>query len=82
MSRIAIVSDTHGLLRPEVLERLGGAERILHVGDVCGEHVLDGLRAIAPVFSKLMLWNAFMESRRYKFSGNTAADRCIIHNPF
>ncbi|MHC4408617.1 MAG: metallophosphoesterase family protein, partial [Planctomycetota bacterium] len=49
MSRIAVVSDSHGLLRPEVVDRLTAVEQILHIGDVCGEHVLDGLRAIAPV---------------------------------
>lgn len=49
MSRIAIVSDTHGLLRPEVVERLEGVERILHIGDVCGGWILDELGAIAPV---------------------------------
>ncbi|MEO1084366.1 MAG: metallophosphoesterase family protein, partial [Acidobacteriota bacterium] len=34
MLRLGVVSDTHGLLRPEVLDRLAGCDRILHAGDV------------------------------------------------
>jgi len=49
MTRIGIIADTHGLLRPEALEALRGADAIVHAGDVGGEHVLDGLRALAPV---------------------------------
>lgn len=49
MGRIALVSDTHGLLRPEVVRGLKGADRILHMGDVGGPEVLAGLRAIARV---------------------------------
>ncbi len=37
MLRIGVISDTHNLLRPEVLEWLRGADHILHAGDICGE---------------------------------------------
>ena len=47
--KIAVVSDTHGLLRPEVLPRLEGAEAILHLGDVGDANILDTLREYAPV---------------------------------
>ena len=47
--RIGLISDTHGLLRPEALEALQGSELILHAGDIGRPDVLDGLRAIAPV---------------------------------
>jgi len=47
--RIALVSDTHGLLRPQVVDALDGAPLILHAGDVGNVEVLDALRAIAPV---------------------------------
>ena len=47
--KIAVVSDTHGLLRPEVLPRLRGAEHILHLGDVGDTKILDTLRTYAPV---------------------------------
>jgi len=46
---IGIIADTHGLLRPEVLDVFTGVERIVHAGDVGGAHVLDALRTIAPV---------------------------------
>ena len=46
---IGIVSDTHGLLRPEVLPALRGVTHILHAGDVGDAAVLDQLRTIAPV---------------------------------
>jgi putative phosphoesterase len=46
---IGVVSDTHGLLRPEALRRLRGVDRIIHAGDVGTPEVLDALEAIAPV---------------------------------
>jgi putative phosphoesterase len=47
--KIGVVSDTHGLLRPEVATVLAGVERILHLGDVGKPSVLKGLEKIAPV---------------------------------
>lgn len=51
MSRhvIGLVSDTHGLVRPELFDALAGVERILHAGDVGPRDVLYELSAIAPV---------------------------------
>lgn len=46
---IGVISDTHGLLRPEAVNALDGVERILHGGDVGGEEILDALAEIAPV---------------------------------
>ncbi len=46
---IGVISDTHGVLRPEALAALRGAEHILHAGDVGGAAILDRLREIAPV---------------------------------
>jgi putative phosphoesterase len=47
--RIGIISDTHGLLRPRVIEVFEGVDHILHAGDVGGEHVLRALRELAPM---------------------------------
>ena len=47
--KIGVVSDTHGLLRPEVLPALAGVERILHLGDVGKISILKELETIAPV---------------------------------
>lgn len=49
MTRIGIISDTHGFLRGEALKALDGADLILHVGDIGSPAVIDGLRALAPV---------------------------------
>jgi putative phosphoesterase len=46
---IGLVSDTHGLVRPELHDALDGVELILHAGDVGGDDVLDELATIAPV---------------------------------
>ncbi len=48
MIRLGIVSDTHGQLRPRVLEQLAGCDRILHAGDVGDPTILDRLSEIAP----------------------------------
>lgn len=45
---IGIISDTHGLLRPEARERLAGVDHIIHAGDIGGPEVISGLREIAP----------------------------------
>jgi len=45
---IGIISDTHGLLRPEARERLAGVDHIIHAGDIGGPEVISGLRELAP----------------------------------
>ena len=47
--KIGVVSDTHGLFRPQVASALAGVERILHLGDVGQASVLEELAKIAPV---------------------------------
>jgi uncharacterized protein len=46
---IGVISDTHGLLRPEAVAALAGVEHILHAGDVGDAAILDALRKISPV---------------------------------
>lgn len=46
---VGLISDTHGLLRPEAVKALQGAELILHAGDVGKPEILDELQKIAPV---------------------------------
>src|SRR5689334_10788132 len=46
---VGLVSDTHGLVRPEIFAALQGVELILHAGDVGGQSVIDELSALAPV---------------------------------
>ena len=47
--KVGVISDTHGLLRPEALAALKEVEHILHAGDVGDFAILDRLRAIAPI---------------------------------
>jgi uncharacterized protein len=49
MFRIGIISDTHGLLRPEAERRLAGVNHIVHAGDIGRPEIVDALRRIAPV---------------------------------
>lgn len=49
MSLIGIISDTHGLLRPEARVALRGADMILHAGDIGNREILEELNTIAPV---------------------------------
>jgi putative phosphoesterase len=46
---VGVISDTHGLIRPEALAAMHGADHIVHAGDVGGPEVLAALRAIAPL---------------------------------
>lgn len=48
--KLAILSDTHGLLRPEVAEKLKTADVILHGGDINKQSIVDELRRYAPLY--------------------------------
>jgi uncharacterized protein len=49
-SIVGVISDTHGLLRPEAVAALQGSDLIIHAGDVGKPEVIDALREIAPTF--------------------------------
>lgn len=46
---VGVISDTHGLLRPEALELLRGSEHIIHAGDIGAREIVPQLESIAPV---------------------------------
>jgi uncharacterized protein len=46
---LGVISDTHGLLRPEALDALRGSDHILHVGDIGSQDIIPALEKIAPV---------------------------------
>jgi putative phosphoesterase len=48
---VGLISDTHGLFRPDVHTALAGVDLILHAGDVGGDEILDELELIAPVLA-------------------------------
>ena len=47
--RVGVISDTHGLLRPEAIAALAGVDHILHAGDVGDAAILERLRDVAPL---------------------------------
>jgi putative phosphoesterase len=49
LTRVGLISDTHGLLRPEALDFLAGCDHIVHGGDIGGPDILERLGAIAPL---------------------------------
>ena len=49
MFRVGLISDTHGLLRPPVLEFLRGSGHIIHAGDICSPEIVAVLSVLAPV---------------------------------
>lgn len=62
---IGIISDTHGLLRPEAVDALRGSDLIIHAGDIGKGYVLDGLSTLAPVVA--VRGNMDREDWSYKF---------------
>src|SRR5436190_21921967 len=48
---VGLISDTHGMMRPDVFTALAGVDLILHAGDVGGDEILDELALIAPVLA-------------------------------
>jgi uncharacterized protein len=73
--RLGVVSDTHGLLRPELVAGLAGVDHILHAGDVGDEGILEALRRVAPVTAirgnvDIDDWaDAYPEVRRVELAG-------------
>jgi putative phosphoesterase len=49
LTRVGVISDTHGLLRPEAVAALAGSDLIVHAGDVGSPDILDSLATLAPV---------------------------------
>jgi len=49
VKRIGLISDTHGLLRPEAVSFLAGCDHIIHAGDIGNAEILERLAQIAPV---------------------------------
>ncbi|HYI09298.1 MAG TPA: metallophosphoesterase family protein [Thermoanaerobaculia bacterium] len=51
ISRIGVVSDTHGVIHPALADVFASVDHIVHAGDIGGAHVLRALGALAPVTS-------------------------------
>ncbi|RJF78874.1 metallophosphoesterase family protein [Rhodopseudomonas palustris] len=77
MVLVGVISDTHGLLRPEALSRLTGVDAIIHAGDIGDVAIIDALRALAPVTAirgniDRGAWaRVFPETERLQVAGRT-----------
>jgi putative phosphoesterase len=69
---IGVISDTHGLLRPEAVEFLRGSEHIIHAGDIGSPEIVPSLEKIAPVTA--IRGNVDVESWARKFPETEAVE--------
>ena len=80
---IGVISDTHGLLRPQALEALQGSEHIIHAGDIGAPEIITELRKIAPVTAirgnvDVQTWaRDFPETQVVELAGKTIS---VIHD--
>jgi uncharacterized protein len=80
---LGVISDTHGLLRPEAVQALRGVQLILHAGDIGAPEVIDALRALAPVTAvrgncDRAAWaQAYPEQQTLVVEGVTL---CLVHD--
>ena len=83
MLRIGIISDTHGLLRPEAQHRLAGVDHIVHAGDIGRPEVIVALLKIAPVTAikgnvDVGVWtHVFADTERVRLGGQSIY---VIHD--
>jgi putative phosphoesterase len=81
--RIGLISDTHGLLRPEALAYLRGSDRIIHGGDIGDPAILEALRAIAPVVAVRGNNDRGAWARRLRDAASLKIDAvrvCVVHD--
>ena len=64
MKKIGIISDTHGLLRPEILKILKDCDCIIHAGDVNKPEILDTLRMMGSIYVETTTKTGQEESRK------------------
>ncbi len=84
MIRVGLISDTHGLLRPEAVAFLRGSDFIVHAGDIGHAHILEALAAVAPVTAvrgnndKDAWAEALAEVETLRVG---EASICVVHDP-
>ncbi|HWZ44949.1 MAG TPA: metallophosphoesterase family protein [Candidatus Saccharimonadales bacterium] len=74
---IGIISDTHGLLRPEAIDALRGSEHIIHAGDIGAPAIISSLEEIAPVTA--IHGNSDREPWKRKFPETTVVELAGLH---
>ena len=79
MVRIGVISDTHGLLRPEVEQLLAGVAHIIHAGDIGSPNVIAALQRIAPVIAIRGNVDTGHWAEQYPETQMVTLGRCGIH---
>src|SRR5947207_7094431 len=73
---VGVISDTHGLLRPEAVAALRGSEHIIHAGDIGAADIIPVLQEIAPVTA--IRGNVDLESWAMKFSATEVVELAVV----
>ncbi len=76
---MGLVSDTHGLLRPEALAFLRGSDHIVHAGDICDPAILEALAGIAPVTAVRGNCDRGPWAGRLRGSETVRIGGCLLH---
>ena len=79
MTRLGLISDTHGLLRPEAVRFLRGADRIIHAGDIGSSEILDQLRDFAPLTAVRGNNDREAWARKLPATAELEVDEVLIH---
>src|SRR3954470_21655602 len=79
MLRIGVISDTHGLLRPQVAQQFAGVAHILHGGDIGRPEIIDELRRIAPVTAIRGNVDAGAWAKAYPETQTVTLGGCTVH---
>jgi putative phosphoesterase len=79
ITKLGLISDTHGLLRAEAIQALRGSELILHAGDVGGSQILESLRALAPVIAVRGNVDTDVWGRRLPLTATVEAGPAMIY---
>jgi putative phosphoesterase len=77
--RIGLISDTHGLLRPEALKFLRGADYIIHAGDIGDPEILEHLKELAPVTAVRGNNDTAAWARKIPLRANLEMGGVVIH---
>src|SRR6201746_454536 len=81
--KIGVISDTHGLLRPEAERRLAGVDHIVHAGDIGRPEIIDALRRIAPITAIRGNVDSGQWARKYpdtKLVRLAGKSICVLHD--
>jgi len=77
--RIGLISDTHGLLRPEAFKFLRGADCIIHAGDIGAPEILEQLKELAPVTAVRGNNDTASWARKIPLRANLEVGGVVIH---